>query len=319
MKNRYGFVAILLSAILLLSVAFCGIYGKVEKKDETNFTVVTSFYPLYIIALNLMDGAQNVELENLSEPQTGCLHDYVLTKHDFILLTSADLFLANGGGIESFLVDIAKDYPDLEVIEATEGISLLEGEENDHDHNHDYEDEDEDEENAHAWMSVSRYRMMVQNVAEALKEADPDNAEIYDANALEYDDKLAKLEGSIEEISASMETESVCILHEAFAYLVDDMGAHVSCVLDLDGGETGISPSQVKSAMEEMTEHGTRLIFAEDLVYSQRTAETVANETDATIVFIDPLTRGEMKKDAYIDGMEKNLLAIKEQLDAKNN
>lgn len=331
MKNRYGYVAILLSTILLISIIFCVIFGKVEKKNEENFTIVTSFYPMYVIALNLVDGVSNVELDNLSEPQTGCLHDYVLTKHDLILLSSADLFLVNGGGIESFLSDVAKDYPNLEVVEATEGLSLIEGEEHEHnhdsdhdldqdsDHEEDHEAHHEDEENAHAWMSVSSYRTMVRTVADALMTADPEHAKKYDENALAYDKKLADLQSEMEETFSSMEEESVCILHEAFAYFASDMGAEVSCVLDLDGGETGISPSQVKETIEEIKEHKTQFLLAEDLVYSQKTAETIQSEIDIKIVYIDPLTRGEYKKDAYLEGMKQNLEAIKEQLDAKNN
>ena len=42
---------------------------------------------------------------------------------------------------------------------------------------------DHGDENAHAWMSVSRYRTMVSTIADALSEADPSNASIYNSNA----------------------------------------------------------------------------------------------------------------------------------------
>ena len=49
-----------------------------KNTDETDdtLTVVTSFYPMYIATLNIVDGVKGVRLENLSEPQTGCLHDF---------------------------------------------------------------------------------------------------------------------------------------------------------------------------------------------------------------------------------------------------
>ena len=41
-------------------------------------TVVASFYPIYLFALNLLEGVEGVELVSLAEPTSGCLHDYQL-------------------------------------------------------------------------------------------------------------------------------------------------------------------------------------------------------------------------------------------------
>lgn len=100
-------------------------------------TVVTSFYPMYIAALNIVDGVEGVRLENLSEPQTGCLHDFQLTPEDMKLLSTADVFVINGGGIESFMSDVAKAYPKLDVVEACEDVALLSEDDADSDHDHD--------------------------------------------------------------------------------------------------------------------------------------------------------------------------------------
>ena len=39
-------------------------------------TIVTSFYPVWILTLNLTEGIEGVSVVNLAEPATGCLHDY---------------------------------------------------------------------------------------------------------------------------------------------------------------------------------------------------------------------------------------------------
>ena len=36
-------------------------------------TVVTSFYPVWILTLNLTDGIEGLEVVNMAEPATGCL------------------------------------------------------------------------------------------------------------------------------------------------------------------------------------------------------------------------------------------------------
>ena len=40
------------------------------------------------------------------------------------LLSKADVFIVNGGGIESFLSDVAESYPDLKIVQACDGIDL---------------------------------------------------------------------------------------------------------------------------------------------------------------------------------------------------
>ena len=143
MKNKYVFVAGMLCAILLLSVSFTGLYVKQSVKDEAGskeqITIVTSFYPMYVAVLNLVDGIDEIRVRNLSEPQTGCLHDFQLTPEDMKLLSGADVFVVNGGGIENFISDVAKTYPKLQIVQACEGISLLGSEGHEHEEAHDHE------------------------------------------------------------------------------------------------------------------------------------------------------------------------------------
>ena len=84
-------------------------------------TDVTSFYPMYIAAENVIGDADGVRLENLSEPQTGCLHDFQLTPEDMKLLSTADVFIINGGGIESFMKEVAEAYPNLKIAFVAKG------------------------------------------------------------------------------------------------------------------------------------------------------------------------------------------------------
>ena len=162
MKNKCKFVGIMFLCILIVCTLAVMAYehayehtaGKTgaagemsdasdsaKNTDEADdmLTVVTSFYPMYIATLNIVDGVKGVRLENLSEPQTGCLHDFQLTPEDMKLLSTADVFVINGGGIESFMSDVAKAYPKLDVVEACEDVVLLSDDESDSDHDHDHD------------------------------------------------------------------------------------------------------------------------------------------------------------------------------------
>ena len=320
-----------------------------KNTDEADdmLTVVTSFYPMYIATLNIVDGVEGVRLENLSEPQTGCLHDFQLTPEDMKLLSTADVFVINGGGIESFMSDVAKAYPKLDVVETCEDVALLSEDDadsdhghdhdaddeadhdhdhdhdaddeadSDHDHDHDADDEadsahdhDHGDENAHAWMSVPRYRTMVQTIASRLAEKDAKHADEYYANAKAYDAKLAVLEEKINSIKSLTNGQNIIIFHEAYAYVADDFSMNACYLLDLDG-ERSVSAGEIKQVIGAIKDDSVSVILAEEL-YGKSMGDTVSRETDVHVVYIDPLNRGEYDKDSYLDGMEHNIELIKE-------
>ena len=372
MKNKCKFVGIMFLCILtvctLAVMAYERVYehtegktgvvggvsgasGSTKNTDEADdmLTVVTSFYPMYIATLNIVDGVDGVRLENLSEPQTGCLHDFQLTPEDMKLLSTADVFVINGGGIESFMSDVAKAYPKLDVVEACEDVALLSEDddetdgahdhdhdtdaesdsdhdhdhdadaesESDHDHDHDADaesdsdhDHDHGDENAHAWMSVPRYRTMVQTIASRLAEKDAKHADEYYANAKAYDAKLAVLEEKIDSLKSLTGGQNIIIFHEAYEYVADDFSMNACYLLDLDE-ERSVSAGEVKQVIGAIKDDGVSVILAEEL-YGKSMGDTVSRETDVHMVYIDPLNRGEYDKDSYLDGMERNIELIKD-------
>lgn len=352
MKNKCKFVGIMFLCILIVCTLAVMAYehtagmkgaaggasdasDSAKNTDEADdmLTVVTSFYPMYIATLNIVDGVNGVRLENLSEPQTGCLHDFQLTPEDMKLLSTADVFVINGGGIESFMSDVAKAYPKLDVVEACEDVALLSEDDADSDHDHDHDadaesdsdhdhdheadaesdsahDHDHGDENAHAWMSVPRYRTMVQTIASRLAEKDAKHADEYYANAKSYDAKLAVLEEKINSIKSLTNGQNITIFHEAYAYVADDFSMNACYLLDLDE-ERSVSAGEIKQVIGAIKDDGVSVILAEEL-YGKSMGDTVSRETDVHVIYIDPLNRGEYDKDSYLDGMEHNIELIKE-------
>lgn len=356
MKNKCKFVGIMFLCILIVctlavmayehvyehTVGKTGAAGEMsdasdsaKNTDEADdmLTVVTSFYPMYIATLNIVDGVKGVRLENLSETQTGCLHDFQLTPEDMKLLSTADVFVINGGGIESFMSDVAKAYPKLDVVEACEDVALLSDDESDSDHDHDHDadaesysdhdhdheadtetdsahDHDHGDENAHAWMSVPRYRTMVKTIASHLAQKDEAHAEEYYANAEKYDAKLAKLEKEQDSLKSLTDGQNIVIFHEAYAYVADDFSMNACYLLDLDE-ERSVSAGEIKQVISAIKDDGVSVILAEEL-YGKSMGDTVSRETDVHVVYIDPLNRGEYDKDSYLDGMEQNIELIKD-------
>ncbi|MCR5373912.1 MAG: metal ABC transporter substrate-binding protein, partial [Lachnospiraceae bacterium] len=126
MKNKYVFTGAFLVLIIIITVVIGVVSNKKDKPENESIEVVASFYPVYVIANNLLDGIDDVNLKSLSEPKTGCLHDFQLTPEDMKLLEKADIFIINGSGAESFMDKIISDCEGITIINGTEGI---EGEE----------------------------------------------------------------------------------------------------------------------------------------------------------------------------------------------
>lgn len=126
---------ILLGIMLLLTILGSIIIHIITKKSnaetaysEDKLRIVSTFYPVYMIGSNLAEGVEGIQVDSLTDLNTGCLHDYQLTTEDMKLISNADVMIINGGGMEGFIEDVMSNYPMLTIIDASEGITMLPGE-----------------------------------------------------------------------------------------------------------------------------------------------------------------------------------------------
>lgn len=327
MKNKYVFTAVLLAMILFVGSVLTMAYVRAEQKKEQakdeDLLVVTSFYPMYVAAENVIGDVEGVTLENLSEPQTGCLHDYQLTAADMKLLSKADVFIVNGGGIESFLSDVAESYPDLKIVQACDGIDLLESaegtgeshndlssnEDADHD-DHDHSEHSHGDENAHVWMDLADYQIQVQNICNGLSEADSAHAEQYAKNAQTYQGKVQELQQEAAELASQIASQPVVIFHEAYEYIVQEYGLQLAGEMNLDE-ERQVSAGEVADILHSIEDNHVSVVLAEEL-YGTDMGEMVTKQSGVKVVYLDTLTRGDYSADSYLEGMRSNIEQLKE-------
>lgn len=315
-KKKLGFLAGVMVLLSLAGYLLCLLAGDSKQLNKEEFLLVTSFYPMYVLAENLTNGVEGVHVSNLTENQTGCLHDYQLRSGDMKLLEQADAFLINGAGMELFMENVTEKNSDLTVVEASHGIALLEGAE--HHHHGDEEEEEHDEHgheehsgNGHVWMDVERYREQLDNVTQELIRLMPEQEEPLQHAAEVYDDKLAELSEEVALVRELSSGTPVVIFHEAFAYLADSLGMEVLMELSLDEN-TVPSPGELAELIEEIKYHGTALILIEEI--HKEYADKIMAATEAKTVYLNPLTTGEEHADSYLLGMQNNLDAIRDVL-----
>lgn len=304
------FICLLLALSLVFTGGCVGVGNDVEKTEK--ITIATSFYPVYIFTLNIVDGIDAFEVKCMAEQNIGCLHDYTLTSKDVRLLNDAAVLVINGAGMESFVEDAYKNVEDLSVIDSSTGIELLCGEnehgdngsshnadnENSHNHSHNHTD------NSHIWLSVENAKKQAENIKNGLSEQFPEYRYLFFENYEAYIKRLEALEETQKEYSSAITDKKVITFHKAYDYLAMDLGFQVvACVESDEGGE----PSARKLA--ELTKHIKEdeicALFIEPQ-YTGSAAEILKNETGINLYVINPVTSGEASLTAYEDIMKEN-------------
>ena len=291
----------LLLALALLALTGCGAVAE-------DVTVMATFYPVYVLAENVLEGVEGVKLSSMTPPSTGCLHDYQLLTSDMKALGKAQALLINGAGMESFLPDVHGQFPNLKIVDCSQGVELLaEEEEHEDEHGHDH-----GEYNPHIWLAPENAVKMVENLRDGLSALLPDKAEQISANADAYIARLTALDEELKTAIDALPRKQIVTFHEAFPYFAKAYGLEVAAVVALEPDEP-ISPRMLKQVIEKVKAAGNPPLFSEPQ-YENTALRTVAQETGAPVYELDPLVTGDGALTAYEDTMRRNLEVLKEAL-----
>lgn len=288
-RNIIIILAIILVIILLIVIGNLN-RNKTEKDDKVR--IVTSFYPMYIMTLNITEGVENVEVENMADNQIGCIHDYTLTTSDLKKFENADIFIENGYGIENFSEKIINSYPNVKIIEASNSIEDIITEEN-------------GDINAHFWTSIDNYILQVREITDRLKELDSVNIDKYEENASRYITELESFKTKYITELQNISGKKVISLNEAFSYLFKFAGIEEK-LISTDHEQSALSAEQVKNVIDMMNNENIKtIIIAEN--DDEQNATAIANETGAKIYRLKDGMSGDGLTDSYINIMEDNL------------
>lgn len=300
----------IITILIVITIIFSLVGCSDEKVVDDKFNIITSFYPMYIATLNIVDGAKEVELTCLASPEVGCLHDYQLTVNDMKKLENADAFIINGGNMESFLDKTIAAYPEMKIINSSENILSLEV--HDHEEECDEHGHHHGEENAHVWVSVKSYIEQVEKISKELQLIDAENATIYEQNTKAYIEKLEQLNLEMHTTIDNALSKNIVTFHEAFQYFADDFGLNIVAVIEREPG-TSPSARDLAEIIDEVRELNVNAIFVEPQ-YLKTAANTIANETGVNVYELDPIVSGTFEKDAYENIMRKNMKVLEEAL-----
>lgn len=288
---KYTLIGIVIISVIVILIVLNINRNNKKEVDDGKTKIVTSFYPMYIIAENLLEGTKNTELVNMADVNVGCLHDYTLTTEDLKKVENADFFIINGLGMEKFLDKVINSNSNMDIIDSSQNIQNI--------------IENEEETNPHIWTSIDNYISQVKNISKELQNKDKLNAQIYIENEEKYVEKLENLKEEYLETLKDLEGQKAIILNEAFEYLAQELKLDYTTV-KTDHEESTLSAEVLKNIIDKVKKENIKIIII-DKNDNTSNAETIANETGAEIYKLNSGLTGSLDKDAYIKAMEENV------------
>ncbi len=302
--KRLWRVPLLLAVILALAAGMTALTGRVGIPQDKR-TVVTTTYPLFVAAQNILGDSDTLAVENLTGAATGCLHDYQLSPANRITLQGAALVLMNGGGAEAFLTDTLAALPALPAVDTAAGLSLLTGCHS-HDHPHDEPPHADDHApNEHLWVSATRYAAQVDAATAALAALDPANAAAYAKNGAAYAARVRALGARLKATADKLASKNCVIFHDSLAYFADEAGLTVTASLHV-GEEGGVAAHDLAAVQAALAADPHTLVLY-DSQYSTRYTAVDRLVPAAHVLAVDTAVVGHGRASDWLDAMERNI------------
>ena len=253
-------------------------------------------YPVWLIARYLTDGAERFAPDLITNPATGCPHDFAPTPRDLERLTQTQVLVKNGLDLETYLDRALRVAPpDIVVIDASQGVptlSLAWGRQ-------ELENQPRDAQgrlpssvpNPHIFLSPKFAKIMAANLAAKLKELDTMGVDIYDGRLAAFSDDMDALEARAAAFKATRRGYKVITSHAFMDYLAQDLGLMVVGDLSPSGTEAPPSAARLGALSNLVKSERVTAIFI-DPEADPGPARTLSSETGATAAVIDTATSG---------------------------
>ncbi len=311
--------------ILLCPVLLVGCGNMPVSKDSDKLQVVCTVFPQYDWAREIIADTENVDLTLLVDNGAD-FHSYQPGTGDMVTIASCDVLIYIGGESDSWIQDSLANAtnPDMITVNLTEimGDALeaeactLEG--------HDHEHEEADHEHAydeHVWLSLTNAELFTDAIAEALSEADPDNAAVYTENAENYTGKLQTVDSEFRtELEASKRNILLFADRFPFVYLMRDYDFEYYAAFPGCSSETDASFETVIELAEAVDKNALPCVITIDGSDSSIAEAVISNTTDKNQKILSLNSMQTVKREdiengiTYISVMEENLSVLTEAL-----
>lgn len=292
-----------------------------EAERAGTLNVVTTVFPYYDFARQI--AGDEITL-TMVVPAGMDSHSFEPTPADMLTIQNADILICNGGEMERWLLQVleAIDTSGITVITMMDYVDVVEEEhaegmeEEDEHHKEHHTDTQYDE---HIWTSPVNAMKIVEVIADALKDADPENRNEYTENAAAY---RKELEGLHEEFLQVMKDKkrSLMIVGDKFPfrYLAEEYGFDYRAAFSGCSTDTEPSARTIAYLIEQVKEQQIPVVYYLEL-RSPRVAEIIGEETGAVPTLLHSchnISRAEFDSGVtYLELMKLNAENLRRGLD----
>ncbi len=290
----------------------------VKSTSANKVKIITTFLPIYWFTKAVAGEVADVEV--LVPPGTE-VHDYQTTPENVKTLATANILVKNGLGLEEFLTDTIKsaENPQLQEINASKGIKPLDSpapvnkikignhDHGEHDHHKDHDGgkhHHHEEGNPHVWLDPILAVQQVNNIRDGLIIADPQNKNIYQANAAAYVQKLENLNDEFKQNLQKYPNCTFITFHDAYPYLAKRYNLKQVAIVELP--EDQLSPVELQKAVNTVKKYQVKALFGESGV-DNKLLNNLSQDLNLTLYPLDPLESGDKNPRYYFQGMQANL------------
>lgn len=318
MPSRPASLAVLVAAGLTLTGC-----AAPAAEGEERLEVLASFYPLQYVVEQV--GGDLVEVGSLTPPGAEP-HDVELSPRQVRAVGEADVvvFLS---GFQPAVDDAVAAREPTHLLDAAATAEVAEhlgtgtddeeaGEEAGEDEHDDEETVDDGHGHAaqdpHFWLDPTLLAAVAGDVAAAMAEADPENADEYATGAQALQADLTALDADLTEGLAECERDVIVTAHTAFGYLTERYGLEQVGISGLEP-DSEPSPARLREIRDVVEQHDVTTVFTESLV-NPKVAETLAADLGLATAVLDPIESQVDEATDYRGAMEQNLTALRAAL-----
>ena len=318
--KRFCLIFLALTVILGTAATLCGCDGaKNPSSDGNGITIAVTSPAAHALVSPLTvnyteDGGSNVvTIVPLYKPGQD-MHSFEPSAKDIISLAGADVvvYIGSEAWLDSALSSSGNTAA--RVVSMMEACDIHAAE---HDHDHSHEDgacalmaNDE-----HVWLAVDNATLIVAAVTNALKEADPANASVWDKHSEAFKAQLIALNTEFHDVVRSSAKKTVVVAdRHPFGHLFAHLG--LTCVAAFPGcsSETSASFETQIKLIEAVKSGDLSYIFVIE-GSDRKVAEVVAAETGAEILTLNSMqVVSDYGSIDYLKVMRDNLENLKKAL-----
>ena len=319
-------------ALTIIASLLCWNVAPARAEAAKQLSIVTTIFPEYdwvrqILGEKFPDANVTMLLDNGVD-----LHSYQPTVDDIVKIATCDLFIYVGGESNSWVEDALKHSVNknmkvinlLEVLgDSVKAEETVEGmQETAHnDSEDDDHEEHEEEKDEHVWLSLRNAKVLCNAISQALQALDPENEDVYAANAEAYEKQLSALDEKYQEAVDNVAYKTLLFGDRfPFRYLTDDYGLRYYAAFSGCSAESEASFDTIHFLAKKLDELGLPCILTIEGA-KHRIAQTIVENTTAKnqkVLSMDSMQSTTSKDVAqgttYLSIMEKNLDVLTDAL-----